>query len=83
MLSASLEAEPAAERRDEPLDRARIDHEGAHPLGPEQPLLGRHGVGVRAELVEAERDRAGGLGAVDDDERAAVVGQRRDRGRRA
>ena len=56
----------------------RVHDQRAHPLRPEQPLLGRHGVQVGAEVVEPERDGAGGLRAVDDDERAAVVGDVRD-----
>ena len=38
----------AAERRRAPARRAAADDEGAHPLGPQQPLLRRHGVHVRA-----------------------------------
>ena len=56
-----------AERRGQPLDRRRGPTTSAPiPSGPEQPLLGGHRVEVGAELVEAERDRAGRLGAVDD-----------------
>ena len=74
----ALEAEPAGERRDEPLDRRGVHGERAHPLRPEQPLLGGQRVQVGAEVLEPERDRAGRLGAVDDDERATVVGDLRD-----
>ena len=73
-LSAPLEAEPAAERRDESFDGGRIDDECAHPLGAEQPFLGGHGVQVGAEVLDPEADRAGRLRAVDDHDGASVVG---------
>ena len=50
------------------------------PFGAEQPLLGRHRVEVRIEIVESGRDRAGRLGAIDDDERSAGMGDLGDGG---
>ena len=85
-IAGQVEAlEAAASRRAPGRGRStarRVDHERAHPLGPEQPLLGRDGVQVGAEGIEADRDRAGRLGAVDDDEGAARVGDVGDPGDR-
>ena len=76
------EAVPATEAGRQPLDRPRVDHERAHPLGPEQPFLRGDRVHVGPEIVEPDRDRTGRLRPVDDDERSARVGQRRDPGDR-
>ena len=76
----ALEAVPATEGRRQPLDRRPVHDEGAHAFGSEQPLLGGDGVGIRAEILEADRDGAGGLRAVDHDQGAASVGQVSDPG---
>ena len=74
----ALEAEPAAERRDEARrSRAGSTTSAPIPSGPSSHFWAGTRVQVRAELVEPDRDRAGGLGAVDDDQRAAGVGERR------
>ena len=58
---------------------ARRRPERARPLRPEEPLLARDREEVDAELGDADRDRADGLGAVDGDDRAAIVGEPGDR----
>ena len=52
--------------------------EGARALRPEQPLLAGDRVEVDPGRPRGDRDRAGRLGAVDDDGRAAGMGERRD-----
>ena len=64
----ALEIQRAGECRDEIGDSCRIHHEGTHPLRAEQPLLSRDCVGVGTQGIEADWDRAGSLGAVNDDE---------------
>ena len=72
----------AAEGGREPLDRRAAGDERAHPLRTEQPLLGGDGVQVRPEVVETERDGAGGLRPVDHHDRAPVVRELGDPGDR-
>jgi hypothetical protein len=62
------------------------DGEGAHPLGTEQPLLGRDRIRVRARRREVDKDRADALRAVDGHEGVPGVGdlgEGRDRQHRA
>ena len=61
---------------------ARVDGQGARALRAEQPLLAGDRVDVGAGRREVDRDGAGALGAIDDDQGAARVGDVGDRGDR-
>ena len=78
-----LEAEPAGERRDE-VARPATGRRRARPSPPGRAATSGPATAYRSapRLIEAERDRAGGLGAVDDDEGAARVGDLGDPGDR-
>ena len=77
----ALEAVPAAEGRGQPVDRRPVRPTSAPiPSGPSSHFWAGTAYRSAPELVEPDRDRAGGLRAVDHDERAARVGQLGDPG---
>ena len=76
------EGEAAGEGRGEDGQQLALDPQRAEPLGAEEPLLRGHGIHVDVEVADVDRDRAGRLRAVHQEQGAPRMGEVRNaRGR--